>query len=436
MPPVPAGPDAVLTGDRSSGMGAHGELASSKTDHFRCFDGLRASAALAVFAFHFLGSPSPTWLRGTTRRWVWQLGPQGVAIFFVISGFLLYRPFVARALAGQPFPSVRGFFQRRSFRIFPGYWIALGGAILLGFSGFHNSRDFVASVFLVQTYRRGSELAGLGVAWTLAIEVAFYVCLPLIAVGLRALGGRGSDVARRLNGQLIGLVALAAFGMAARAWYLWIFRIHLVRRGSWFSPIALPVSIIWYLDCFVCGLLLAIVCVRLDMTGSTWRPLTALARRPWACWLLALGTYALTCSLALGGIGNPPATKVASFWAVPLRGISALLFVLPAVFGDGEQSLIRRFLASRVMASLGTVSFGIYLWHLTIVRVMSRWIRNGSVHNSLLTRFAFIVPTTLVLAYASYLLVERPMIRVGRRLSSGRKVVPGEHLSVDHSPRS
>ena len=45
-----------------------------------------------------------------------------MSIFFVISGFLLYRPFVVRKLRGEPFPSIGGYAIRRFLRIVPAYW--------------------------------------------------------------------------------------------------------------------------------------------------------------------------------------------------------------------------------------------------------------------------------------------------------------------------
>jgi peptidoglycan/LPS O-acetylase OafA/YrhL len=397
----------------------------SSTNRFRCFDGLRASAAIAVFAFHYLGASNPAWLHGGARRWVWQLGPQGIAVFFVISGFLLYRPFVVRALNGQTFPPIREFMGRRFLRIFPAYWVALAGLMILGLGRIHSSQDFFIAVALVQNYRRGSELSGLGIAWTLVIEVSFYLALPVIALALRGLGGTGSNASRRLEGQIVGLMALEVVGVASRVWFLWLHPIHPVPIGTWFSVFALPMSIFWYLDYFVLGLLLAVASAQLQVTGRTWRPFADLSRRPWLCWLLAFGAFAIVCNLALGGVGNPRGTRFAYCVSIPLRGIVALLFVLPAVFGAEAKTTIRQLLSSRIMRSLGIISFGIYLWHLTMLQLLDRWIKSGAIHDNLITRLAFAVGSTLVLASASYFVIERPLMRF-----SHRRRVTGEPTST------
>ena len=77
---------------------------SSRASWFPCIDGLRAIAALAVFTYHSgsaLLTPQPRWMPEWLVEWIARLGTLGVAIFFVISGFLLYRPFVIAHLEGK-----------------------------------------------------------------------------------------------------------------------------------------------------------------------------------------------------------------------------------------------------------------------------------------------------------------------------------------------
>src|SRR3954469_15306078 len=92
--------------------------------NFPLFDGLRALAALSVLTFHaayFAGigvTDSP--LKPYTGRL-----EVGVSVFFVISGFLLYRPFVRARLDDEPPPRTAAYAWRRFLRIVPGYWVAL-----------------------------------------------------------------------------------------------------------------------------------------------------------------------------------------------------------------------------------------------------------------------------------------------------------------------
>jgi peptidoglycan/LPS O-acetylase OafA/YrhL len=92
-------------------------------ERFPLFDALRAIAALSVLVTHcsgLTGFNSDNPLGAITARL-----NVGVTIFFVISGFLLYRPFVAARLEGRPAPSPLGYARRRALRIVPGYWVEL-----------------------------------------------------------------------------------------------------------------------------------------------------------------------------------------------------------------------------------------------------------------------------------------------------------------------
>ena len=380
-------------------------------------DGVRAAAALMVFAFHFLGAANPSWLHGELRRWVWQLGPQGVAMFFVLSGFLLYRPFATSTLLDKPFRSVRSFYARRFVRIFPAYWLALGAAIALGLSDIHNVSAFAVAATLTQGYRRGSELIGLGVAWTLVVEVSFYLSLPLLARCLRGLAGRGANRARILQAQVIGLVALELSAVLCRSYVLWGGPFRAAPSGTWFSVFALPQSLFWHLDCFVLGIALALVSVIVEQSRRLPRGLAILVRRPGVCWVAALLCFAVACTLKLGGVGNGPATKMSHFIAVPLRGLSAALFLLPVVLPMVVPSRLIRCLRSRIARVIGLGTFGIYLWHLVIIGYTRRWFHDPRWTTNLVGRFALVALLTGCAAALSYLCIERPLMDRMRRSS-------------------
>ena len=114
----------------------------------------------------------------------------GVALFFLISGFLLYRPFVAARLRGEPMPFVGAYAWRRFLRIVPAYWVALTAtALLLKPEVFDHAVRFYA---FGQVYSFEHALGGLAVAWSLCVEVSFYVTLPLWAMAARRLPGETS----------------------------------------------------------------------------------------------------------------------------------------------------------------------------------------------------------------------------------------------------
>jgi peptidoglycan/LPS O-acetylase OafA/YrhL len=95
----------------------------------------------------------------------------------------------------------------------------------------------------------------------------------------------------------------------------------------------------------------------------------------------------------------------------------ALLLLIPAVFGPQDQSPVRRLLRSRPMVAIGLVSYGIYLWHETFITEVLRWIHRPLFTTSFLTLTLAAGALALLTAGASYLLIEQPFQRLGRRRS-------------------
>jgi len=143
------------------------------------FDGLRAICITAVIAFH-VGSWDRPWLNDLTNRgWV------GVDVFFVLSGFLITWIVVAELEHSGTFNLPR-FYFRRALRLQPAFFSGLIVFSLLLFF-FHRAHFFsvVDNLPYFLTYTLNFALAfGLcalppyGVAWSLCIEEQFYLCWP------------------------------------------------------------------------------------------------------------------------------------------------------------------------------------------------------------------------------------------------------------------
>ena len=167
---------------------------------FAGFDGLRAIAALGVLVCHVglqsgLGRP-----QHGAGPWL-SRADVGVALFFVLSGFLLYRPFVAARIDGGPARGNRRYLRNRFLRIFPAYWLALTVLAVVvdtrarqDISGWW---DIVVYYGLLQSYSKPHALGGLQQAWTLVNEMAFYLLLPLWAAVFAGPGAPAEAPTRR-----------------------------------------------------------------------------------------------------------------------------------------------------------------------------------------------------------------------------------------------
>lgn len=349
-----------------TGPGAGRRLATIFEPHregrFAALDGYRAVAAIGVLVYHVAGTARLTGDGSALAGVIGNLGNFGVAVFFLLSGFLLYRPFVNAHLSGGPDPRWIRFWRHRFLRIFPAYWLALTAFILL--IGLRNATwsTYLTLYSLTQIYRPYFGFAALTVAWTLCIEVSFYIALPFLAAGIRHLIGRGARSLRaRVQAQLLGLGVLWVVG--------WIYRVTIAAQAV--GPEGGPADNqhLWlpnFLDWFVLGMLLAVAVAWTDAGGRLPHAVTALADTGWLCALIAAACYlvlALTRSAEpqlVTGTGKESVVQMSLRFA--LNGASAFFFLLPAVLAD-RRGALQRGLSGTVPLFLGTVSYGIYLWH-------------------------------------------------------------------------
>jgi peptidoglycan/LPS O-acetylase OafA/YrhL len=331
----------------------------------------------------------------------------GVALFFVLSGFLLFRPFaVAAATDRRRWPGSRDYLRRRALRILPAYWLTVVAslALLPDNAGQRGVAVWVRHLTLTQIYSQDLQRFGLTQAWSLCTEVAFYLLLPLLA--LLILGRSGGATGRR------PLVVLALIAVISVAWPLGRARgslLDLSAAGQWLPG---------YLDWFAAGMTLALVQVRLSVgTATRWMlRLRELACSAGTCWGLALGLFAIATS----AIAGPRALEgYASVWQAVLKNLlyaaCGLLVVLPLALGPQTGPGAVQTLGRRPLQLLGEISYGVFLWHLVVLEAVVRSLDSPLFHGSWLLIFGLTYSLSLLVATASYLLVERPCLRLKDR---------------------
>lgn len=170
----------------------------------------------------------------------------GVPIFFVLSGFLLYRPWVAARVQNRPVPSARRYFRRRVARIVPAYWIALSAAAALGLSTGPIGHEPWIYYGFMQTYSARTFFNGLSPAWSLCVELSFYFALPLITLSFGRLAWRY---------QAAAATTVAASVLALRA-------------ATSYSDPTLSFTLLGTFDWFLVGMLVATLSVSHDHAVS------------------------------------------------------------------------------------------------------------------------------------------------------------------------
>jgi peptidoglycan/LPS O-acetylase OafA/YrhL len=364
---------------------------------FPLLDAMRAVAALSVVVTHASGVTNfntDNWLGHFTARLNF-----GVCIFFLLSGFLLYRPFVAARREGRPPVGVRRFFRRRVLRIVPAYWVALSLlAIYPGVLGF--GEHWWRFYSFTQIYWSESTVQGVGPAWTLCIEASFYLVLPFLAAAI-------ARIRPTVRGELAILAAMALATIALRA--------AIQGWAPMFSDWrVLHNTLLSYMDWFACGMMLAVLSVAWHGREAQSRALRLIIRRPWVPWAAAALVFVFV-SLALGlSRGFYIVYTQANFFGEHVGyALCALLLLLPAVFGDWAGGWPRRLLATRWMGWLGLISYGIFLWHANLMLELKQhdahtWLPGSGLLSLLLVTLAIAIP----IAALSYYLVERPALRL------------------------
>jgi peptidoglycan/LPS O-acetylase OafA/YrhL len=372
---------------------------------FPLFDGLRAIAALSVLVYHAgYYSRANEGERGLSP-YLARLNV-GVAVFFVISGFLLYRPLLAARLGEAPPVRLRSYLRRRVLRIVPAYWVALTVlAIYPGLPDVFTGRWWVYYGF-AQDYGTRTVAEGIGPAWSLGCEVVFYAALPFLSLGL---GRAAGLIGRRVWWQL----ELAVLGILAVGSALW--RAYVDSHPST-PPSTFASTFAW----FALGMALALASALLTREPTRW--VRSLARHSYAGWIVAAIAYVVICrGLGLGGgfVFFQKQTTGQDLAVYALSGVVAIGLALPAVFDPTPRRTVGRVLASPTMAWLGLVSYGIFLYHQPIAEALGGGVNSGG---DTALRFLWLAPATAAIAIAaaaaSYYLLERPALRFKERRPS------------------
>jgi len=353
------------------------------------FDGLRALSALCVVLFHAHGrAPIPSHALVSLLP-----GLRGVAhVFFILSAFLLYRPFVKAHLRGTPQPGLRRYFSSRFLRIMPVYWLCLVAATMIGTTETRGLEGWFVQATLVQIYSSYHTNLGLVVSWTLSVDVAFYVLLPIYAFVVQRGLRFGSPLAR----EVVGGIAMMAIGIAYQNWAVG----YHDRIVQYWPPYFFPV--------FGVGFIVAAV--------YEWNRAEPERAAPVVGWLgrLSLVWAALfAVCVYIGSRVGAPAYVFVPYGNMPEQmaflGMAAFSAIAVA-FPGRRRGPVQWLTENRPIVWLGaTATYGMYLFHVSLLIVISDRILGWPVgHGNFLVVFPLGLAASIGLGAVTYHLVERP----------------------------
>jgi peptidoglycan/LPS O-acetylase OafA/YrhL len=340
-------------------------------------DALRGVAVGLVLLQH-IGEQLVPAVRALSATTV-QLGQLGVIVFFLCSGFIVP---ASLERGGDSRPArVRRFWRGRFFRLYPMYWLSLAAALLLALAGRYapvgvDATSWVVNAGMVQGLVGRPDV--IGVYWSLAFELIFYLGVSLLFL----LGLHRRSV----------LLSLAASGVCVAA-----------AAASWLTGRPVPLGLFCVVTMFAGTVL------HRWHTGAVRLPAVA------ACLAGALGAGAVLLAGTVLGHDDPTALGTRSF--VPM------LVAWAGAYGVfGLALLVRHRPFPRALVRLGVLSYAVYLLHPLVLAAVPR------VGGPLPTALVW-AGLTLLVSAGCHRFVERPAIRLGRRVP--RRPEPARPAAVE-----
>lgn len=390
----PAGPDypfsagrrrrRTLVGVTGSETAAGPSAVGGTRGFLPAVEGLRACAAIGVVVTHVAFQTGHT--TGVTGRLLGRFD-LAVAVFFALSGFLLWRGHAAAARGLRKRPAAGHYLRSRFVRIMPGYLVAVVVILTLLPDAKADATVWLSNLTLTQIYVPLTLTPGLTQMWSLSVEVAFYIALPFLALLVRRVP---------IKARIPVIVA------AAVASLFWV-RIPFDPASGhnlWNWP---PAFFSW----FAAGMVLA------ELTVSPVGLPHRLARRRLLMAAVAVTAFLIAASPLAGKEGLQFGTIGQVTVKTAMGAVVAGALLAPLVLDTPDTA--HRWIGHPTMVTLGRWSYGLFVWHLAalamVFPLLGEFAFNG--------HFAPVLVLTVVFGFAiaavSYALVESPCRNALRR---------------------
>jgi peptidoglycan/LPS O-acetylase OafA/YrhL len=371
-------------------------VAAPTTTRLGDLEGLRGLAAAGIVVFHayqfnrgdigghyaYAGTPASVVLRNLDGL---------VSMFLVLSGYLLYRPLVARVTSGGGGGSVRVFLLRRASRILPLYWSAIlivWAARNPGLPG--DWRDLVEHLTFTQVFDSKRIFYTIGPAWSLSVEMCFYLFLAMLyRLSNTAAAARLSQRSRHALAWGVP-IALVVAGCAWNLWAVQVAHEPATRWAVWFNPLAKA-------HVFGVGMIVAVI--------QTRRRNRVLA--PVTCGLLRAAAVAL---IVLGAVPRTDESSTVLSFSV-LSTVAFGMLIATSVLSTPE-SRYRRALATPWLTWLGLISYSIYLWHEPVLLFLNAHVSLDHAPGMFPVTAGLLLTVSIPVALASYHVIEQPFARL------------------------
>ena len=430
---------------------------SPKKNTIALLDGVRGFACLMVIWFHIYRIPRDLhiWDPSTSTYPLLDsflfFGRNGVTLFFVLSGFLLFLPFAKALLFEQKWPSTQQFYLRRVFRILPAYYLALILIVLL-FQHQYLQPQHLQELGLFFVMFMDSSQATFkqlnAPFWTLAIEWQYYMLLPWLALGMRQVVWRVKQ-GYRLPATISFLLVLIAWGLFSR-----YFGTYFQQHPS--ETVLVPRSVLniilfftfgvsgKYLEDFSVGMLLSL-CFTYTQHPSVSSRIRIVFHKL-SPWLWGTG---LLCLLPLVlWYYNQRFINTWLLFSHPLfytyfylvselcLSLAFGLCLFALLFGSIR---LKRLFEWSPLRQVGMISYSLYMWHLPFIFIFILWgqplLKGWSPEQSYGVYWLWILLVVIPFCALFFILVEKPGMKLGEWFN--QREAPNAHpVDIPSSPAS
>jgi peptidoglycan/LPS O-acetylase OafA/YrhL len=349
---------------------------------------MRACAAIGVVVTHVAFQTGHT--GGIVGRLFGRFD-LAVAVFFGLSGFLLWRGHAAAARGLRPVPPTGHYLRSRIVRIMPGYLVAVVVILTLLPDAKPDLTVWLANLTMTQIYVPLTLTAGLTQMWSLSVEVAFYLVLPFLALLVRRVPVRAR------------IPVIASTAVVSLAWAVLV-------AASPVSPPAGTNPLNWppaFFSWFAAGMLLA----ELTVTPVGWPH--RLARRRVLMAVIGVAAFLVAASPVAGPEGLVPGTDSQFMVKTTMGAIVAAALIAPLVLDRPDTP--HRLLGNATMVTLGRWSYGLFIWHLAALWMVFPIIGEFAFNGHMPIVLVLTVAIGFAIAAVSYALIESPCRNALRR---------------------
>lgn len=351
-----------------------------ETPHFSALNGVRAVCALIVIKEH------SGWRAPLPQLFEW--GFLGVDMFFVISGFLIVT-LLLRERDDRGTIDLRSFYIRRTLRIFPIYYLVIGLLFLVAVATYSHSHrtweTYKWSLPVFMIYAQDLIPISLGLmyhTWSLAMEEQFYLLWP--------------SVERFANASVVVPIAVVLI-VISQACNFGIFSGLISSVYGSADAVNRPIFLITFTP-----ILLGVLAAHAMHTPAIGRRLCAVLSGRWMPAVLLLAAIVLSQS-------------VTNLQGVARLGIHVIFCLLLLSLIINRENVFTWFLDSRPMVYVGTISYGLYLYHTFVIAIIQRIAEARNFALAPWEVFIAASVVTLVIAGFSFKHFEKPIIRSGAR---------------------